>query len=580
MMLRLLPRLLSSAALLGALASPALAQDDRPIMPQAPVAAPSTSLAVPEPSAAPDASSAQILPNLQAILLLDNVAELNPKNWPAYGVVVRGENNLLKTPNFIAMLEPFVGRPLTQADLTSITQIIMQHFRTHDRPVVDVIIPEQNISKGVLQVLVLELSVGQVTFEGQEHFDQEVIANYFPLKSGDAISESEINAMLAAANSNPYRRVEAVLRAGEVSQTSDVILRTADKRPWRVYTGADNSGTESTGDRRYILGGHWGNVLGLDHRLGYQFSSSKDVRHGLGARNPGPSFRGHAANYQIPFAAGEILSFYGAYTESAPRVGSAFRLLGTSWQVSGRYAMPITLSQQVTFGLDFKRTNNNFEFGGTTLSNSYTDVLQASVAYNQSWRSEGQITQASATLFASPGDLTAYNSSNDYRPTFIRGGRAQADARYAYATVGAEHLQQLSTDFTWRVKATGQYSSTNLLGSEQIGAGGFDSVRGFAERAANGDHGVLLSNELRGPSWRIGAEDSQLQLLAFIDAAALWLDQPAVGEKQQQRLASVGVGARYNWSDTLTLRADYGHAVQTQNVSGNNRLHFSLNIGY
>ena len=57
---------------------------------------------------------------------------------------------------------------------------------------------------------------------------------------------------------------------------------------------------------------------------------------------------------------------------------------------------------------------------------------------------------------------------------------------------------------------------------EQLGAGGFDSVRGYNPRAASGSQGFLLSNELRSPSWsplqEAGADiQDSGQLLVFHD---------------------------------------------------------------
>ena len=40
---------------------------------------------------------------------------------------------------------------------------------------------------------------------------------------------------------------------------------------------------------------------------------------------------------------------------------------------------------------------------------------------------------------------------------------------------------------------TGQYSSVNLLASEQLGLGGFGSVRGYPERALRGALGAIIA---------------------------------------------------------------------------------------
>ena len=121
-----------------------------------------------------------------------------------------------------------------------------------------------------------------------------------------------------------------------------------------------------------------------------------------------------------------------------------------------------------------------------------------------------------------------------------------------------------------------------------MGAGGHDSVRGYDERAANGSEGILLSNELRSPSFSLfggglpyGLVD-QAQLLAFWDYASVRDHQTTPGNPTSVQLSSVGLGARYTVSRFVDLRADYGHELLK--LPGATKLgqvlHVSLTMGY
>ena len=100
--------------------------------------------------------------------------------------------------------------------------------------------------------------------------------------------------------------------------------------------------------------------------------------------------------------------------------------------------------------------------------------------------------------------------------------------------------------------------------SEQLGFGGYDSVRGYDEREVNGDEGFLFSTEVRTPTIGIGdlcgfpAFQDQLQFLAFWDYGAANNHTLLPGEASETPLSSVGFGIRYTINTYLSLRYDYG----------------------
>jgi hemolysin activation/secretion protein len=117
---------------------------------------------------------------------------------------------------------------------------------------------------------------------------------------------------------------------------------------------------------------------------------------------------------------------------------------------------------------------------------------------------------------------------------------------------------------SWIVRGTGQIAGGELLPSEQLGAGGVDSVRGYDERSASGSNGVLLSTELRSPSIHplrdytdLGVED-QGQVLVFWDYGNVGYKQDQTNLPKNATLQSVGIGARYSIAQYLDVRFDYG----------------------
>ena len=128
-------------------------------------------------------------------------------------------------------------------------------------------------------------------------------------------------------------------------------------------------------------------------------------------------------------------------------------------------------------------------------------------------------------------------------------------------------------------RITGQVSSERLLFSETLGLGGFETLRGFDERASNADQGWIANIEFGPKTLRWGCEDDPrtLRPYTFMDLGNGYLSDPLPGEDAYTFVASTGVGFRYTMSDRLSARFDWGYGFEDfGSGSRNNRLHFGV----
>jgi hemolysin activation/secretion protein len=141
--------------------------------------------------------------------------------------------------------------------------------------------------------------------------------------------------------------------------------------------------------------------------------------------------------------------------------------------------------------------------------------------------------------------------------------------------------ERVEDSFTWALRGTAQFSDGPLLPSEELGVGGYASVRGYEERLVNGDDGWIINNELRTPSFKIGnllgkyGYGDGLQFLAFVDYGAV----RANGVRTD--LLSVGPGLRYRMSRNVFVRFDYGFQLLERNLSTrNSRAHIGVLLSF
>jgi hemolysin activation/secretion protein len=140
-------------------------------------------------------------------------------------------------------------------------------------------------------------------------------------------------------------------------------------------------------------------------------------------------------------------------------------------------------------------------------------------------------------------------------------------------TAGASLDRRLGGPWLLRGRVEAQYADEPLISGEQFGLGGIDSVRGFLQRTTAADDGISASLEL----W-IPPPHQTLQALTFIDVGFGKRHQIQVGEADSLRLASAGIGLR--WQPMQWLRATFDWAVVLDGVGnddpGDQRLHFNL----
>ncbi len=524
------------------------------IAPQAPPKPPSAS-AIPDPNdtsvVAPE-DYVQVLSELRGIVLLTDPSQVVQAGWPAMEGVYAEGKGIQSDAKLVQKLMPYIGKPATFGDLGAIGKDIVRYYRARGRPVVDVQLPEQEITTGVVQFVITEGRLGGVIAEGQKWFPERRFVKAVRIKPGDEIRSNRLIDDINWLNRNPFRQSEAVFRKGEAPGETDILVRTKDRFPLRVYGGYDNSGTELTGPERLTAGFNWGNVFGLDQILSYQFSSASDLE----------VFTGHAGTWIIPLPWRHEIALLGSYAASKPLVDD-LEVDATSTQAGMRYSIPLrgtaNLRHELSLGVDWKRSNNSLLFGGQDVFGSGADVYQSRLGYQARVVDPVGVTSVAFGYVYSPGNLTNENSNEKFEES-----RAFATSDYMYGRADLQRLQKLPWKFSLRMLASAQLADGNLLASEQFSLGGYSTVRGYDESIANGDQGWLASVELRSPPlsilkiFKVKATDDELQFLVFYDIGSVGNVDLLPQEPSSTQLSSVGVGLRYRIGTYVTARMDYG----------------------
>lgn len=483
--------------------------------------------------------------------------------WIEKGLSLPGSDE-----DLLRAVRPFLNKPLTMEGLVHLREAVSQYYADHNHPVVSVIVPPQDITDGRLKLRILEGKVGEVAVRGNRWTSDRFILKGMDLKKGDKLDSYKLQNDLAWLNRYPFRRTDAFLTPGKDKESTNVELVTVERFPFRPYAGGDNTGTAFTERTRWYTGFNAGNLWGLNHTASYQFTTSQNAT----------SFLAHTANYTAPLPWKHTLLAYGGWARLKGNLPASFKNQGMSWQTSGRYQIPISplfgnFLQEIDVGYDFKQTNNTLQFGGIRVSKKRADINQFSATYMLDFRTDHSKTSFIADLVAAPWDLTKHQNNTDFFAI-----RPFAKARYGYGKGRLSHTYFLPYECTIKGVIAGQGTAWNLLPSEMFGLGGYDTVRGYDERAFNADNGLLSSVEFFAPPihfWHVktgGKLKDLLEFLAFADWGWGGLHRHVPGQKKTQWLMGIGPGVRYSFMTNVYLRADVGFPLHRAG-SGRHGIH-------
>jgi len=522
-----------------------------------------------------------LVDSLNGLVFVDTPEKVDIAGVNVGGVVAPALPDLQKS-EFKALASKYLGKPVTLRTLNELNKDVVAYYNENDYPVVDVIVPEQDITTGTVQLVVLQGRRGDIQVEGNRFFSDGLLASQVRTEQGRVLRAKKLMADLNWLNRNPFRRVNLVYTRGEAVGETDLILQVQDRFPARFYAGYENSGNDATGDNRFFAGFNWGNAFGVDHQMNYQFTTNNDPE----------LFQAHTGSYLIPLPWRHLITAYGSAGTSDTNTFQAglLRSTGDSYTAGVRYTVPLpeigAYQHEFSAGFEYKHTNTTLEFDGTPVLDNTTEVDQFLLAYTSGWKDNFGSTSFTGTVFISPGDMTSNNTTEAFQEI-----RPLAESDYAYTRFTLERVQQLPANMSLVGRVTAQFADGNLLASEQLGVGGYATVRGYEEREANGDNGFFTTFELRSPPISfgnlLGLKDfpgDQAQFLLFWDYADVSPSEivPGSGQDENVILSSFGPGFRYAINPYMTFRFDYGFQLvdSGQPSRFGSRAHLGLVLSY
>jgi hemolysin activation/secretion protein len=471
---------------------------------------------------------------------------------------------------------PYTGQQKDFSDVQRALEALEAEYRRRGYGVVQVQLPEQDITRGVVRFNVNQPVIGQVNVEGNQFFNNANVRRALPsVKEGEIPNSAAIARDLQIASEHPVKQTNVLLRSGANEGLVDVNVRVTDARPWRLIATLDDTGNAETGYMRLGIGFQHTNLLDRDHSFTAQYVTSPTNHdqvaiYGLGYRIP--YYRLHST-----------LDLFAGYSDvDSGTVQGLFNVSGKGSIFGGRwnYHLPKwdDIEHRVTFGLDYRAFQNNVTLGGIGFVPDIT-VRPVSIGYAGLKRMTAAEWNFNTSISRNlpggvDGDAAAFNRT-----------RAGANAEYTLLRFGTSYIHAFANEWQGRAALSGQYTGDKLVPGEQFGIGGPDSVRGYLLREAANDKGYAVQLEAYTPnlSARIGLPDQwRARLVGYYDFGQVRRNDPLAGEQAGKYLASTGVGLRLAYGKSASLRLDLSHVLRDHATrqAGDLRLNGALVLVY
>ena len=511
-------------------------------------------------------------------------------------------NTLLAEEEVQRVVAPQVGPSRVYGDIQKTLEALEAVYRGRGYSTVQVYVPEQELTSGVVRLQVTEGAIGKVIVSGNSIFSTEnVLAGLPSLRVGNIPNLRDMSANIQLSNENPAKQVEVTLGVSEEEGKVDAKVEVTEESLHRSYVTVDNTGTAATGRLRVGVAYQNANMFDKDQTLTLAYTTSPD--------SPGAvKVDIISVGYRIPlYGIGDSIDvIYGNSSvntpSSSPTLGGALGIVGKGdvfgLRLNHYFPRQGEYTSKLVAGFDYKYINSRCNTGGVPVGTDPPTPAIAScvpftsrplsLTYSGQKVSPGTAIDFNISLARNWPLGTQYTNVNGSTDTYsyLTPGNRQTRDDFTVLRMGGSYLKAIEGDWQARIAVSGQVSGNPMISPEQMGLAGSTSVRGFSERAVAADRGYFANAEIYAPELSKAFDlPGSLRALAFYDFAR-GFNNNILGSVIPAKvgIASVGVGVRYAASKDFTLRGDFVTVTDAgppgTAARGDRRAHASMMIGF
>ncbi|WP_299998584.1 ShlB/FhaC/HecB family hemolysin secretion/activation protein [uncultured Cedecea sp.] len=399
-----------------------------------------------------------------------------------------------------------VGQCLGVKGINQLISLLQNRLVSHGWITSRVLVPEQDLSSGTLQLTVYPGVIRQVRYRDDANTGA-TLYSAMPAHSGNLLDLRDIEQGLENLQRIPTVQASMDIEPGDAPGESDIVITRQQTKPWRINAWVDNTGTDDTGKSQAGLMLAWDNPTTLSDLL--YVTVSQDL---LFSKNKGST--NYSGHYSVPFGYWQ-LSFTGSdyeYKQTVAGLNNDIEYTGKSRNLSTQLSRLLfrnnVAKTTLSYGVNIKETRNYVN--NTEIENQKRRTSSWKVGLDHRQYLDRVVWDTNLSYQRGTRWFGAMPAFEEYR----------TPGSEDYATALAKIVNfstALNTPFTlgeqafqYRVEYNRQLSSTPLTPQDQFSLGGRWTVRGFdGERTLSSDSGWTVKNTL---TWQTPIPQQSLYL--------------------------------------------------------------------
>lgn len=441
-------------------------------------------------------------------------------------------NTIISDAELDRLAAPYRGRTLNTRELIAVRDLVTTAYITRGYISSGAVIPDQQVTDGVITIKVEEGLLGDVEIEDSGRLRDDFLVQRLEPAAPEALNINALQERLQLLQRKPQiDRINAALFPGKRRGESLLKLRVTEARPYYLSVKGNNYNAPSIGSEGVELdAGHYnltgrGDVLGMEytHTEGmddfYAFYSLP-----LNARDTSLQLLYEKTDSEVVEEPFDILDIENDYED----IG-----LGISHPLFQQLNEHLILGMMLEYRTsETSLLGEDFSFSpGAEDGTSKVTVLR----FSQEW------------LRRTPDRVFAVRSVfNQGLDLFDATTHSNApDSRFFYWLGQFQWVQRLQgpvSQVQFRLDA--QLSDDKLLPMEKFVVGGVETVRGYRENQLVRDNGVVASVEFRIPLLHGPDSNPTLQLAPFLDYGNAW--EKGGSTPSPRSISAAGIGLLWN----------------------------------
>ena len=499
-----------------------------------------------------------------------------PKEVVLKGIEFDG-NTVFTDEELLALVKDRVGKKAGVEELEAIRKTVSQHYFDAQYVNSGAVIDEQDLSKGVLVVRIVEGRLDNINVLNEGWLRSGYVTSRIHREVSDPLNLNDLKRGLEFVRRDErIRKINTALVPGDELGQSHLDMIVTENRVFDVGLGVSNRRPPSVGAEEAEVYFGTKNLTSLGDTLRGNYTISQE---GMDEWDLGDAGN-YSLFYSLPLTRWDTTLELGYNQSDYVILEEPFNTLDIEsdtrmYSVALRQPIYRDLQHELSLTLKGEHRRSDVLVSGEPFSispgsvNGQTRLSALRLSPEYVYRSQERVIAARTTFSFGLDELDPILG-----PGF--------DPEYFTWMSQASWVESVTDEDTLLVvKLFHQHTDDKVVSMEQFSLGGINTIRGYRENQLIRDNAFIISPELRIPVYKDRYGKAQVYLIPFVDYGIGWNSN---GPREREEIYSAGLGVTYNPTDHISMSLYWGHGFEDFGIRNDDDLqddgiHFQLRLG-